>query len=196
MERVEIDGVNSRSELCPSPWWAIYTRHQHEKTACGFLEDKGLEVFLPLYETRRRWKDRYKLVSLPLFPSYVFLRGGEERQLHILTTPGVCSILCSAGRLAAIPDAEIEAVKRMVENVQQVDPHPFLKCGDWVRVKRGPLAGVEGILARTKGAFRLVISVEMLQQSVSVEVDASDVERAERRAPAVTRPVYSAAFVA
>ncbi len=164
-----------------TPWWAVYTRHQHERVVGDLLARKDFEVFLPFYQSTRRWKDRLKALSLPLFPCYVFLHGGIERQLQILTTPGVYSIVTSAGRTAVIPGEEIEAVKRMVENSLRVEPHPFLKCGDWVRVKAGPLEGVEGILSRVKGLCRLVISVEMLQQSVSVEVDASDVERAQRR---------------
>jgi transcription antitermination factor NusG len=164
-----------------APWWAVYTRHQHEKTAGEMLLRKGFEVFLPLYQSTRRWKDRMKTLSLPLFPSYVFVHGGIERQLQVVTTPGVYSIVTAAGCTAVIPGEEIDAVKRMVENSLRVEPHPFLKCGDWVRVKAGPLEGVEGILLRMKGLCRLVISVDMLQKSVAVEVDASDVERAQRR---------------
>jgi transcription antitermination factor NusG len=168
-------------------WWAVYTRHQHEKVAGDMLQRKGFEVFLPLYQSTRRWKDRMKTLSLPLFPSYVFVHGGIDRQLQVVTTPGVHSIVTAAGRAAVIPGEEIDAVKRMVESSLRVEPHPFLKCGDWVRVKAGPLEGVEGILLRMKGLCRLVISVEMLQKSVAVEVDASDVERAQRREPAQMR---------
>jgi transcription antitermination factor NusG len=164
-----------------APWWAVYTRHQHEKVAGDMLLRKGFEVFVPLYQSTRRWKDRLKTLSLPLFPSYVFIHGGIERQLQVVTTPGVYSIITAAGRTAVIPGEEIDAVKRMVENSLRVEPHPFLKCGDWVRVKAGPLEGVEGILVRMKGLCRLVISVDMLQKSVAVEVSASDVERASRR---------------
>lgn len=166
-----------------APWWAVYTRHQHEKVACDVLLRKGFEVFLPLYRSTRRWKDRLKTLSLPLFPSYLFIRGGIERQLQVLTTPGVYSVVAAAGRTAVIPAEEIDAVKRMVENSLRVEPHPFLKCGNWVRVKAGPLEGVEGTLVRMKGLCRLVISVDMLQKSVAVEVNASDVERAQRRDP-------------
>ncbi|MGH9325159.1 MAG: UpxY family transcription antiterminator [Terriglobia bacterium] len=169
------------TSLIEAEWYALYTRHQHEKTVEDLLSKKGFQVFLPLYKSQRRWKDRIKTLSLPLFPSYVFVHGGMERQLDIIMTPGVYSMVTAAGKVAIIPGEEIEAVRRMVENSVRVEPHPFLKCGDWVRVKAGPLAGIEGILTRIKGLFRLVISVEMLQQSVAVEVDASVVERTERR---------------
>jgi transcription antitermination factor NusG len=160
-----------------APWYALYTRHQHEKTVGDMLARKGFEVFLPLYRSARRWKDRVKTLSLPLFPSYVFVHGGIERQLQIVTTPGVHSVVSAAGHAAVIPTEEIDAVKRMVENLLRVEPHPFLKCGDRVMVVSGPLQGIEGILTRVKSLFRLVISVEMLQKSVAVEIDASSVER-------------------
>lgn len=169
-------------------WYAVYTRHQHEKSVGDMLEKKGFETFVPLYQARRRWHDRAKTLALPLFPSYVFLRGGIQRQLQILTTPGVHWMITTAGQAAVISDEEIAAVKRLVESSLRVAPHPFLKCGDWVRVKAGPLDGVGGILVRMKGSCRLVVSVEMLQKSVAVEVDASDVERLRRPEPLPTLP--------
>ena len=159
-----------------SAWWAIYTRHQHEKTVADMLSVKGFEVFLPLYDSMRRWKDRNKLLSLPLFPCYVFVRGGLDRRLQVMTTPGVHMILFNGERVATIAEDEIQAIRRTVEGPFNVEPHPFLRCGERVRVKRGSLEGVEGILVRKKNQFRLVISVEMLAQSVAVEIDAADVE--------------------
>jgi transcription antitermination factor NusG len=157
-------------------WWALYTRHQHEKTVADMLSAKGFEVFLPLYDSVRRWKDRSKLLSLPLFPCYVFVRGGLGRRLQVVTTPGVHMILYYGERVAIIPEDEIQAIRRTVEGPFQVEPHPFLKCGELVRVTRGTLEGVEGILIRKKNLSRLVLSVDMLAQSVAVEIDASDVE--------------------
>jgi transcription antitermination factor NusG len=158
-------------------WYAVCTRHQHEKIAARILECKGCEVFLPLYKTRRRWQDRIKEVSFPLFPGYLFVREGHESWLPMLSTHGVCNVVSSAGRPAAIPFSEIEGIRRIVESTLRVEPHPFLKSGDWVRVMYGPIAGVKGILLRKKNAARLVLSVEMLGKSAAVEVDASDVER-------------------
>src|SRR5712664_814083 len=166
-------------------WYAVYTRHQHEKNAARILEYKEFEVFLPLYKTRHRWKDRIKEVSVPLFPGYLFVREGFQRWLAILTTPGVSSIVSSGGQPVAIPFSEIEGVKRVVESTLRVEPHPFLKSGDWVRVKYGPIAGVEGILLRKKNVARLVLSVEMLGKSAAVEVDATDVERIPAGAPRI-----------
>ncbi|MGA2170695.1 MAG: UpxY family transcription antiterminator [Terracidiphilus sp.] len=159
-----------------SAWWALYTRHQHEKTVAEMLSAKGFEVFLPLYDSMRRWKDRRKLLSLPLFPCYVFVRGGLNRRLQVVTTPGVHMILFYGERVAMIPEAEIQAIRKTVEGPYRVAPHPFLKCGERVRVTRGTLEGVEGVLVRKKNLYRLVLSVDMVAQSVAVEIDASDVE--------------------
>ena len=157
-------------------WWAVYTRHQHEKAVAEMLSAKGFDVFLPLYQSTRRWKDRSKVLSLPLFPCYLFLRGGMDRKLQIVTTPGVHMILYRGERVAIVPDAEIEALQRAVDGPFCVEPHPFLKCGMRVRVTRGALAGIEGILIRKKNLFRLILSVDMLAKSVAVEVYSSDVE--------------------
>jgi transcription antitermination factor NusG len=165
-------------------WWAVYTRHQHEKAVAEMFELKGLEVFLPLYESLRRWKDRKKLLSLPLFPCYVFVRGSLNRRLQVVSTPGVHMILSHGERAAVIPEEEIEAIRRSVEGSYRVEPHPFLKCGERVRVTRGSLEGVEGILVRKKSLYRLVLSVNMLAQSVAVEIDASDVEPVSVRSSA------------
>lgn len=158
------------------PWWAIYTRHQHEKQVAETLQVKGFEVLLPLYESVRRWKDRRKVLSLPLFPGYVFVRGGHQRRLGILTTPGVHMILSRGDAAAVIPEDEMQAICRSLEAKVAVEPHPYLNSGDRVRVTRGALQGIEGILVRKKNLFRLVLSVDMLAQSVCMEIDATDVE--------------------
>lgn len=159
-----------------STWWAIYTRHQHEKVVADMLFAKNFEVFLPVYKSMRRWKDREKLISLPLFPCYVFVKGGLDRKLQVVTTPGVHMILNRGERVATIPETEIEAIRKAVEGRYRVEPHFFLKCGERVRVVKGALEGVEGILIRKKNWCRLVLSVEMLSQAVAVEVNSSDVE--------------------
>ncbi len=164
------------AKLDDSGWWAVYTRHQHEKAVADMLEAKGFQVFLPRFESVRRWKDRSKMLSMPLFPCYVFVRGGLDRRLQVVTTPGVHMILFSGEKIAIIPEAEIEAIRATVEGRFRVEPHPFLTCGERVRVKQGPLEGIEGVLVRRKNLYRLVLSVDMLAQSVAVEIDAADVE--------------------
>jgi len=173
-----------------SAWWALYTRHQHEKTVSEMLSAKGFEVFLPLYTSLSRWKDRKKYLTLPLFPGYVFLRGELGRKLQIVSTPGVHMILYRGDHVATIPLVEIEAIRRAVEGPFRVEPHPFLRCGERVRVMKGALQGVEGTLIRKKNWYRLVLAVDMLAQAVAVEIDASDVEPVigSGRAPFVAEP--------
>jgi transcription antitermination factor NusG len=164
------------SQVCDGPWYALHTRHQHEKMVDQILTNKGFNTFLPLYATTHNWKDRTKALSLPLFPCYVFLKGGIQRRLQILTTPGIYGLVSSAGQPAAIPDIEIEAIRRVLESGTRVEAYPFLKCGNWVRVKCGPLTGIEGILVRKKNISRLVLSVEILGTAASIEVAAFQVE--------------------
>ena len=157
-------------------WNAVYTRHQHEKLVAGSLAGNGFEVFLPTYNVIRQWTDRKKQLSLPLFPCYVFVRSTFQRRLQVLTTPGVHFLVMFAGRPAPISDLEMEAIRKAVESRLRVEPHPFLRCGDWVRVKSGPLADVEGILVRKKGSYRLILSAELLGKSIAVEIDAFSVK--------------------
>jgi transcription antitermination factor NusG len=116
-------------------------------------------------------------VSLPLFPCYLFLRGGIDRQLHVLSAPGVLSLVGTGGKPAAIEASEIEAIQRATASAAHIEPHPYLSCGDYVRIRFGSLRGLEGILLRKKNQYRLVISVTMLGKSAAVEVDGCDVER-------------------
>ena len=174
-----------------SQWYAVYTRHQHEKSVAENLAGRGLEVFLPAYEAIRQWGDRQKRLSLPLFPCYVFFRGNLENRARVRSTPGVHSIVGFAGQPAVIERSEIEAIRVAVESHFGIEPHPFLRHGDRVRVKCGPLAGIEGILIRKRGLARLVLSAELLQKSVSVEVDAYSIERVARHSEFALRPIQS-----
>jgi transcription antitermination factor NusG len=116
------------------------------------------------------------VLSLPLFPCYVFLHGGIDRRLDVMTTPGVYALVSNGGQPAAIPADEIDAIRRAVETGYSVEPHAWLKLGQWVRVKCGPLEGVKGILVRKKNVYRLILSVEMLGKAVAVEVGGFEVE--------------------
>ena len=159
-------------------WFALYTRHQHEKSVAQLISAKEIEVFLPLYQAAHRWKDRVKELTLPLFPNYVFVFAGFNGRGAILSTPGVSDFVRLGGVPAPIPVEEIEAVRQVVERGLPAEPPPFLQSGDRVRVKSGPLEGLEGILVRKKNFYRLLLSVDLLVKSISVEVEAADVERA------------------
>jgi transcription antitermination factor NusG len=130
------------------------------------------------------------LLSLPLFPCYVFLKGGSERRLDIMTTPGILALVSTAGQPAAVPDDEIEAIQRAIQSGASVEPHPLLKCGEWVRVKCGPMEGIQGILVRKKSLYRLVLSVEMLGQAACVEIDTFLIERLNGPPSRVVHPYY------
>jgi transcription antitermination factor NusG len=162
----------------PQAWYAVYTKFHHEKSAAGMLVDKSFDVFLPIYRVVHRWKDRNQSLILPLFPCYFFIQTQLERRLDILRTAGVRWLVAQAGRACPVPDEEIDAVRRICASSSSVRPHALLKQGDLVRIKMGALAGMEGILIRTKNQYRVVITVQLLQKSVSVEVELSNVESA------------------
>ena len=177
------DSIAVNSDGSSGLWCALYVRHQHEKMVAQSLTNKGIETFLPLYDAQRQWKDRVKQLSLPLFPCYLFLRNEGVHRLDVLSTPGVNGLVGIAGRATPIPQAEIEAVRQVIKRGVCLEPHAYLRCGNWVRVKSGPLEGIEGVMVRKKNQTRLVISVELLQKSASVEVDVSMVEPLARQSP-------------
>jgi transcription antitermination factor NusG len=168
--------VSNSQEYSKPEWCAIHTRHQHEKSVATLLSRQGFQVFLPAYNTVRLWSDRKKQITLPLFPGYVFLVDEAQRRLKVLSTPGVHAILTTGKAPAVIPSEEIAAIRRAVESPMRIEPHRFLKSGDAVRIKSGPLAGLEGIVSREKGVFRVVLSIELLGRSAAVEIDSSAME--------------------
>ena len=160
-----------------SSWFAIETRPRCEKLVGNILENKGYELFLPLYKSRRRWSDRIKELDLPLFPGYLFCRlSPQQRTLPLLTTPWVRQIVGIGRTPVPIPDQEIAAVQAILKSGLLARPWPFLKVGQCIRINYGPLEGREGILIATRKQFRFVVSVEMLQRSVAVELDGAWVE--------------------
>ena len=159
-----------------SHWFAVYTRSRHEKVVASKLGDKSIEVFLPLRKVLRRWKDRRKEVAMPLFSGYVFVRIPYSGRLGLLQTPGVVQILSEGNRPVPIPEEQITAIERLVESGLAYDPYPYLKEGTFVRVVRGPLQGVEGILLEKRKKHMLVLSVDLIQQSAVLQVDISDTD--------------------
>ncbi|HEY1581447.1 MAG TPA: UpxY family transcription antiterminator [Terracidiphilus sp.] len=157
-------------------WYALYTNPRHEKVVARQLNERCVENFLPLYRTWHRWKDRRKQVELALFPGYIFVRIEEQSKLQVLKTPGAVNLVSFNGKLAALPESEIEALRNALDNEICAEPYPFLRAGRKVRVVRGPMAGAEGILARKKDKYRVVISVEVLMRSVALEIDGTDLE--------------------
>jgi len=159
-------------------WFAAYTTPRHEKHVSELLVERQIETFLPLYRTSRQWKKSSPVVlELPVFPTYVFVRIDRRSRGSVLSTPGVMSIVGSSQEPWPLPDFEIEALRASMQT-RRVEPHPYLKVGERVRVKVGVMAGVEGILIRKKNEFRVVLSLDAIMQSVAVEVDLNDLEPA------------------
>jgi transcription antitermination factor NusG len=152
-------------------WYALLVKPQHEKKVAQALRHKEYPELLPLYRIKRRWANRTREVHLPLFPRYVFCRFNETFRLPILQIPSVQGIIKFGNRLAPVDEEEIESLRRIVSVGVPTSPHPYLQQGNTVYVSTGPLAGIRGILERFKGEDRLIVSVTLLQRSVSVEVD-------------------------
>jgi transcription antitermination factor NusG len=157
-------------------WYAAYTCAQHEKRVAQQLAERDVEHVLPLYSAIHRWKDRRVRVDLPLFPGYVFVRLVLHDRLRVLQIPGVVRLVGFGGSPTAVPDEQVEALRSGLAAGLRVEPHPFLVVGRRVRIVRGPLSGLEGILRRKKNNLRFVLSIELIQRSFAVEVDAADVQ--------------------
>jgi transcription termination/antitermination protein NusG len=157
-------------------WYAAYTTARHEKVVAQQLIERRVETFLPLYRNLRRWKDRRKLVELPLFPSYVFVRISPREKLRVLQVSGVVHLVSFNGQLAELPETEINALRNGLEHDVYAEPYPYLRVGRGVRVVRGPMTGTEGILVRKKDKYRVVVSIDVLMRSVAVEIDGGDLQ--------------------
>jgi transcription antitermination factor NusG len=162
-------------------WYAVHTRSNFEARVAAQIAGKGMESYLPCYEEAHKWKDRLKTIQVPLFTGYVFTRFYDcpEARIAVLQTPGVARIVGWGDQIEPVQEEELGKVKALLEARMSCMPHPYLRQGDWVRVKRGALKGLEGYLVRTKANARLVISLAILEKSVSTEVDAKDVEAAK-----------------
>ena len=173
----------ARNGAPPSPaapqWYAIWTRSRHEQVVREQLEQKQIEAFLPTITKWSRWKDRRKKIDWPLFPGYCFARFDVQNRLPILKCSGVVSIVAfEGGEPAPIPDREIDSIRLLLGSSLAFDPCPLIKEGTFVEVVHGPLKGVSGRLVRKNEKARLVLSVDLIGQAVSVEVDAADVRSA------------------
>jgi transcriptional antiterminator NusG len=171
VSEIVLHDTETAQDITRYPWFAVRVRSNHERIAAAHLRERGYEEFSPSWKTERRWSDRTKEMDQFLFPGYVFCRLNPLDRLPVLTAPGVVDLVGFGKIPAPVPDREIEIVRRMVQSGLFVMPWPFLELGHRVLIERGPLAGVEGILDEVKGKCRLVVSVQLLQRSVSAEVD-------------------------
>lgn len=159
-------------------WYAVYVRSRHEWKVTELLEAKGFEVFLPAIEKMRQWKDRQKNIAFPLFPGYLFVKITDVKKHYLgaVKTPGVVKILGGESGLVPVPQEQIQYLHAVVESRLALEEHPFLKEGQKVRILRGPLCGVSGILVRKDGAEKLVVCIDLIQKGVSVRINKFDVE--------------------
>jgi transcription termination/antitermination protein NusG len=158
-------------------WFAIWTRSRHEQAVREQLERKHIDAFLPTIPRWSRWKDRKKKIDWPLFPGYCFARFNLEDTLPVLKCSGVVNIVSFEGKPAPIPEWELDSIRVLVGSELQYDPCPLIHEGMLVEVVHGPLKGVVGRLMRKDAPkARLVLSVDLIGQAVSVEVDAADVK--------------------
>jgi transcription antitermination factor NusG len=151
-------------------WYAVYTSANHEKRVAEQFAVRGIEHFFPQYESVRKWKDRRKCLQLPLFPGYVFVQIELTKRLCVLQVPGVARLVGFDGQPAPVPEGDLRRVREFLAQGFRAEPHRILKVGRRVRVKGGPLVGMEGIVARRKNGHKLVISFDLIQQAVAVEI--------------------------
>jgi transcription antitermination factor NusG len=167
-----------------SHWFAAFTSPRHEKRVEQYLRQREVEHYLPVYRSPRKWRNGLKVVlELPLFPGYIFVRITRPQRVRVLEVPGVLAIVGgTAGEMAPLPDVEVDALRTGL-HLRQAEPHPLLTVGHRARIRSGALAGLEGIVVRQKSGLRCVLTMDLIMQSIAVEVDGSELE-----------PVNSASF--
>jgi transcription antitermination factor NusG len=175
--------INYRTEGNPvfssSPeWFAVYTWSCHEKRVARHLSAKNIEFFLPLYRRISRWKNGLRVpIETPLFPGYVFVKIERRERFHVLELPGAHSIVGTSREPSPLRSAEIEMMRDRI-HLFNAEPHSYLTAGDRVSVRSGPLRGMSGIVARKKNGCRLIVSLDLIMKSISVEIDERDLDAA------------------
>ena len=169
-----VSGVAELVTASLARWYAAYTRANHEKRVADQFAGRGLEHFLPQYESVRRWKDRKVRLQLPLFPGYLFVHLGTQEQLRVLQVPGVVRLVGFNGSPTPLPHEDIERIREFLGQGLRAEPHPYLVVGRRARVVRGPLGGMEGVVVRRKNRSRLVVSFDLIQRSMAIEIDEGD----------------------
>jgi transcriptional antiterminator NusG len=162
-------------------WFALYVKSRHEFITDSELRKKGLETFLPSVKKLRHWKDRKKLIDFPLFPGYLFINiyPNPEEFINVLKTRGVVTLVSlGSGHPTSVPPEEISSLKLLIESGKELDIYPYLREGMWARVRRGPLEGAEGILKKKEDQYMFLINIKILGRSVSVKINADDIEDA------------------
>jgi transcription antitermination factor NusG len=170
------------------PWYAILSKTGREKNATLLLENSGFECYLPISKSSRRWSDRTKEIDVPLFPGYLFCRMNPNDRLPVLTTPGVVQIVGTGKTPIPIEEHEIADIKRVASSGLSTTPWPYLQVGQKARIEEGPLQGLSGIIVRIKSGLKLVLSVQLLQRSIAVEIDRNWIRATHTAGAAENRP--------
>lgn len=155
-------------------WYAVYTYANHERRVADQFAGRNIEHFLPQYESVRRWKDRKVRLQLPLFPGYLFVHTAPQDRLRVLQVPGVVRLVGFNGSPTPMPHEDIQRIREFLGQGWRAEPHPYLQTGRKARVVRGPLVGMEGIIVRRKNLSRLVLSFDLIQRSMAIEMDETD----------------------
>jgi transcription antitermination factor NusG len=174
----ELIRADAGSTVDQPAWFAVQTRPRHEKRVSAELKEKGINAFLPVVSTTRQWSDRRRIVELPLFSQYVFVRIAQNSntRVSVLRTNGVTNFVGPRGIGVTISDQEIDGVRRLVAQSVSVSPHPFLNVGNRVRIRGGALDGLQGILKAVNGDQTLVLSVKLIQRSLAIRIAGFAVE--------------------
>jgi len=164
--------------IAPSEWYAIQTLPRHEKSARKQIERCGIETLLPLCKQVRQWSDRRKVVHMPLFPCYLFVRLSEpnRERIRLLRATGVVGFVGNGREALPIPHAQIQYVRTLEKASVEYDPFPYLQAGQRVRIRDGALQGLEGILIRAPEGRSVVLSVDLIQKSVAVRIEGYNLE--------------------
>jgi transcription antitermination factor NusG len=169
-------------------WFAVYTNSRHEKSVAKHLSDRHIKNFLPLYPKKHQWAKRKPVtLELPLFPNYVLVHVALEDRIRVLSVPGVLGIVGRGQVPSALPESEVEALQASVK-LAKCEPHSYLVEGERVRVRSGVMQGMEGILIRKKNELRLILTLQLIQRSIAVELDCDDVEPMVYRPPVMPLP--------
>lgn len=162
-------------------WYAIYTKPRHEKTVEASLIDKQIETYLPVIKRVRQWKDRKKKVEMPLFNGYLFVNIDYKNRFDVLETSGVVKIINFSGTPAVVPDWQIESLRQMLNFPETLQIEQYIKPGEIVEIVEGPMRGMSGTVITKRGAHRLVLTIDGIFQTISVQIDESSVKRIKQK---------------
>ena len=162
-------------EEIAAAWYVAMTQPRHEKAVATRLTGRGVECFLPLHEAQHRWSRGIARVDLPLFPGYVFTRLPITEKLKVLTDSSVLRLVTFGGQPASVPEAQIAALRESIARRLRLEPHPYLPLGSRARIHCGPFRGLEGTVIRKNNRTTVVLSIDLIERAVAIELEACDV---------------------